>query len=73
MIAILRPTGVGGNEAVRCPGGEVGTTMQSERVTVDGMGACVRAATYAHHRAAHAGTLDRHARREQAPDMGIDA
>jgi hypothetical protein len=27
MLAILRPTGVGGNEAVRCPGGVVGTTM----------------------------------------------
>ena len=27
MTAILRAIGAGGNEAVRCPGGGVGTTM----------------------------------------------
>ena len=38
LVAILRPPGVHGNEAVRCPGGEVGTTirMPGEDLDADG-------------------------------------
>ena len=33
MLAILRPTGPGGNEAVRCHGGEVGTAIRARQAS----------------------------------------